>query len=415
MAFKYQQIREAFPMKAIIIALALLSLPATSVGVTGLPSAIVTDGLGVQIHFDAHIQDSNNEVNMIQASGCKFVREDLMWGQVETTAGQYDFASTGIDALYDACAARGIRILFTLDGSSPSWYSSDPTSASWKQGFTNFAAAAAAHFNGGSNLYEIWNEPDGGGIQGNTNAGTYMAIAKLAVPAMRQADPSCTIVGPAVSYIGSGGRSWLTTCFQQGLLNLVDAVSVHPYQSDAPESVVNDYAKVRSLMQTWGHKTVPLVSSEWGYSTGTTGAFYTPVAPQVQGDYLARTFLVNLSQGIRLSSWYDFKNDGTDSSAYEQNFGTVNANLTVKPAYNELHLLTASLKGTTFSDALNDGNSADWLLEFALPGGQKTLAAWTTGDAHAVTVSAGEPSILRPRRTTWTQRSCLATSTWTAR
>ena len=59
-----------------------------------------------------------------------------------------------------------------------------------------------------------------------------------------------------------------------------------------------------------------------------------------------------------------------------------------KPAYNELKLLTASLKGEAFSQALSDGNSADWLLEFALPNGQKTLAAWTTGDAHSVTVSS---------------------------
>ena len=59
--------------------------------------------------------------------------------------------------------------------------------------------------------------------------------------------------------------------------------------------------------------------------------------------------------------------------------------LQAKPAYNELHLLTASLKGETFSQKLNDGNSADWLLVFT-GGGHTTLAAWTTGTADTAIV-----------------------------
>ena len=53
-----------------------------------------------------------------------------------------------------------------------------------------------------------------------------------------------------------------------------------------------------------------------------------PVATaQLQGDYLARSFLVNLSQGIPLSIWYDWENDGTDPTNPEENFGTVTADL----------------------------------------------------------------------------------------
>ena len=49
-----------------------------------------------------------------------------------------------------------------------------------------------------------------------------------------------------------------------------------------------------------------------------------PVATaQLQGDYLARSWLVNLSQSIPLSIWYDWKNDGTDPTDPEDNFGTV--------------------------------------------------------------------------------------------
>ena len=353
--------------------------------VLGLPSAQVGAGLGVNIHFYASFGYSGNgngfqDLKMIQAAGCGFVRMDMGWNAIETTLGQYNFGAC--DNLYSACVARGLRVLFILDYGN-TLYGADPTSSTWQKGYANFSAATAAHYKGRSNIYEVWNEPDGGlGLPGMSNPTTYMQVADLAVPAMRTADLSCTIVGPAA---GSGDTSFLKSCIQQGLLNLVDAVSVHPYRSSAPETAMGDYATIGSLMQTYGHKTVPIVSSEWGYSTGAVGASYTPVSTQLQGDYLARSFLVNLSQGIPLSIWYDWKNDGTDSTAYEQNFGTVTADLVPKPAYNEMHLLTASLKGETFSRKLGDDNSADWLLVFT-GGGHTTLAAWTTGTADTAIV-----------------------------
>ena len=51
---------------------------------------------------------------------------------------------------------------------------------------------------------------------------------------------------------------------------------------------------------------------------------------------------------------------------------------TPKPAYNEMQLLTKSLRGETFTKQLNDGYTSDWLLVFSSPSGQQTLAAWTT-------------------------------------
>ena len=65
----------------------------------------------------------------------------------------------------------------------------------------------------------------------------------------------------------------------------------------------------------------------------------------------------------------------------------VETDLTPKPAYNEIQLLTHSLSGETYNSKLSDGNSSDWLLVFQTPSGQQTLAAWTTGSAHTVTVS----------------------------
>ena len=124
-----------------------------------------------------------------------------------------------------------------------------------------------------------------------------------------------------------------------------------------------------------------IVCSEWGYSSQIGG-----LTAQRQGDYLARSYLVNLSQGVPLTIWYDWKNDGTNIYDAEQNFGTVTADLVPKPAYTEMQLLTESLGGEHFVCRLtSDPNPNDWLLEFMSPSGQETLAAWTTGNPDMVT------------------------------
>jgi polysaccharide biosynthesis protein PslG len=356
--------------------LALLSLSAATAGAvdTGLPSGSVTDGIG----FSDHPTFPDAELSAMQAGGCAFVRTDLTWRNVESTQGIYDFS--GFNDTYARFAARGIRLLYVLDYDNP-LYGTNLASTTFRNGFANFAAAAAANFKGEGVDFEIWNEPNTGGYTAMQNAYTYVNLVKKAAPAIRAADPTAAILGPALSNVGSTAQTWLQSCCGYGLLNYVDAVSVHTY-ADTPEEVVPDYAAVKSLITQYHPSgSIPIVSSEVGWSL-------TNFTAQQQADYMARMYLVNFSQGIPLSCWYTFKDGGYDITNREWNFGIVTPDIQAKPAYNKLKLLTASLKGTTFSQKLSDGNSADWLLEFTLPSGQKTLAAWTTGSSPVdVTVS----------------------------
>lgn len=381
-------------MKA-VMAVVLLALLVGRAGAVALPTATVGNGLGVVTHWEntsLWYTSEEKQFDMIQASGVKFVKNDLIWGNIEGQVGNYDFSY--FDTFSAAMAARGIRILWTLNGNN-GLYGTDPTSTTWLNGFANFAAQAVSHFSGHNNIYELWNEPNTTSTwpTGSPNANQYMAMVNKAVTAMRAADSSCTIVGPAIGI----DNSFLTTCInyghthlgRKGLLDLVDAVSVHPYRSSNPETAVDDYTTMKGLMTTYGGKTLPIVSTEWGYSTGAVNAWFSPVATaQQQGDYIARMMLVNLSQGIPLSIAYDWKDDASppyDPTQYEQSFGMTTLGDGKKPSYMEMQLLTTSLKGTSFSTKLSDGNSADWLLVFTTPSGHKTLAAWTTGDSHTIT------------------------------
>jgi polysaccharide biosynthesis protein PslG len=396
-----------------IMALVLLSLSAVNLGAALLPTAGTTDGLSVQ-GFAYTVTD---RMDKVQDAGFKYVRIGVPWGFVEKSPGAYTFndPSCNFDSAVDGFAARGIRVMYTLTGwDAPSGYGTNPSAPAFQQGFRNFCAAAAAHYKNKGVMFELWNEPNVSGTfwpWGSPNADQYMALINQAVPAMRSpttGDPNCTIIGPATcpSYTNVD-TSYLTKCFnygtrypgQKGLLDLVDAVSVHPYQSTngdyaqhpgPPENVVaNTYTPLTTLMKQY-HSNVglPIVSSEWGYSTTMPG-----ITAQIQGDYLARMFLVNMSQGICnnnspvvVSNWYDFSDDGTNPTNMEDHFGTMTYDFVPKPAYNEMQLLTSSLAGETLTSKLNDGYSSDWLLVFT-GGGHTTLAAWTTGSAHTAAVS----------------------------
>ena len=370
------------PMKTLLMTLSLVILSVSAAGAVdlGLPAAGVPGGLGVNIHFTDAVANARS-LDMIQAAGVKFVRADFIWDNIEySSPGQYNFKNQ--DSLVNACAARGMRVLFVLNDYGSPFYGNDPTSPTWRQAFTKFAATAAGRYKGNNVLWEMFNEPNGGLFPGgSTNPTVYMNVVKQAVPAMRAADSKATIIGPALGY-GGMDTAYLTTCAKQGLFDLVDAISVHPYGESNPEAYFqNVYTTNRTLINTYHPSgAIPIVCSEVGWSA-------TKVSPQTQGDYLARMNLVNLSQGIPLSIWYDWKNDGTDPNDEQSNFGTVTADLVAKPAYNEMQLLTKSLRGGTFYRKLANSHSDVWLLEFTGPGGLDTLAAWTTrSSGRTVTV-----------------------------
>jgi hypothetical protein len=79
-----------------------------------LPSAVVPDGLGVNIHFtDAR----PGELEMLAAAGFHWVRMDFFWGGTEKRRGEYDFSA--YDRLLAALEAQKLRALFILDYGNP--------------------------------------------------------------------------------------------------------------------------------------------------------------------------------------------------------------------------------------------------------------------------------------------------------
>jgi polysaccharide biosynthesis protein PslG len=358
-----------------------LALPAGAApDVPALPNPTIPSGFGVNIHFTRN----NHELDLVAKAGFKLIRMDLSWSAVEKTRGVYDFEKTGYDSLTKGCTDRGITILYILDYSNK-LYEEDRSvrTEEGRKAFAAFAEAAAKRYAGKGILWEIWNEPNIKQFWSpQPNAEDYCKLVEEAAPRIKAADPRGQIVGGATSEIPMG---WLESCFKAGLLKWIDVLSVHPYRSKPPETVILDYAKLRELIKRYAPsgKTIPVISGEWGYSNINWDK--SRLTEQQQAAYVARMFLTNLYQGIPVSIWYDWRDDGKDPNEREYNFGTVHYDLVPKAAYLAVKVLSATLAGYSIDRRVDLGSEEDFA--FWLKNGQNdAIAFWTLGDRHTVTL-----------------------------
>ena len=361
-----------------------------------IPEPVIPAGVGVNIHF---VTGHQRDLDLIAAAGFKFVRMDFAWGGIERKKGEYDW--TGYDELTANLEKRGLRAIYILDYSNP-LYEEEVTSQNPINGrqhkttaspqhpesvaaFAKWAAAAAKHFRGRKIIWEIWNEPNIQFWQPKPDVQQYTILALATCKAIREADPHATIVAPATS-----GFPWefIETLFKSGLLEYLDAVSVHPYRDYAkpPESAAVDYARLRGLMDRYApaarKSKLPILSGEWGYATHRKG-----VPLETQASFAVRQQLANLLNQVPLSIWYDWKNDGDDPNEGEHNFGTVLPDLKPKPAYVALQTLTRELSGFGIAHRHETGDPKEYVLVLTNALAETKLAAWTLGDPHAVTLA----------------------------
>jgi hypothetical protein len=344
---------------------------------------VIPEPLGVNIHFT---DPDPGEVRMLAAAGFRWVRMDFVWQQVEIDRGKYDFSA--YDRLLSALDEYQIRPLFILDYSHKLYDNGRaPYTDEGRHAFAAWAAASVRRYSGRGVLWEIYNEPNTGFWTPKPKVSDYIKLALETSKAIHEVAPGEKIIGPAVWGMDF---EFVEACLGSGLLNYWSAVSVHPYRKTDPESVVDDYAHLRKLLDkyapTGNH--VPIISSEWGYSSSSFS-----VDEKRQAELLARQVLINQSQGVALSIWYDWKDDGSEPAEIEHHFGTVlspyfskrDPVYDSKPAYRAAQTLSSFLQGYRFKER-QSSSAGDYVLAFD-DGALRRFAAWTTARLnHTVTV-----------------------------
>jgi len=351
----------------------------------GLPGLVVPEGLGVNIHFAGPSPLELRDLDMIAYAGFKLVRMDLFWEAVERERGVYDFSS--YDALTEALRGRGLRPLYILDYGNRLYGEGPPRSEEAREAFARYARAAVSRYRGYP-LWEIWNEPN---IEvfwrPQPSVRDYSRLAAAVARAIKEVCPECVVLAPATSGVD---LEFVRDAAALGLLEHVDAVSVHPYRGGPPETVLGDYEGLRNVV---GGKTV--ACSEWGYTTG--GGYPNRVDVVAQASYAARIYLTNLMAGVPVTIVYDWRDDGLSLEDSEQNFGLVSHHVVgsewflVKPAYYALYNLNRELAGFSPAGTLELGEGVYALV--LERGESRRVVVWTQGPPAEVEVKLGDGGV----------------------
>ncbi|WP_250534066.1 cellulase family glycosylhydrolase [Caballeronia sp. AZ10_KS36] len=315
-----------------------------------LPSfAAARANTGVAIHQigDTQLLDAVKDV------GFSFVRTDLFWEAVQAPDG-WHFGE--FDGLVNNLKARGLGALFIL-GYKHYAYSPDqpPTSAPQLAAFQTYTYQAAYRYRSAPVRFEVWNEEDHKDYWLATPSATaYRALLQTAVKAARAANPSVVIATGGVQQVD---RDFIRavgdiTATQTG----PDAVSVHPYRQQEPETVLGDYRALREDLSTYARR--PQVwATEWSYPSvgyhyvADIGNGHSSEARARQANYAVRLLLMNWIAQVGLTSYYDMRNDGNDPKEMEHNFGLLDAHNGKLPAYRavkHLFAFTADAKNARY-------------------------------------------------------------------
>ena len=339
----------------------------------------VEESLGVNVHF---IEPKPGEVKMIAEAGFRWVRTDFFWEVTERERGQFDFSA--YDRLLKQLDDFHIRALFILDYGNPLYTKGKSVrTPEARAAFARWAVAAAKHFSDRGVIWELFNEPNNPMFwPPEPNAGEYNALAQEAGRAFRAAVPNERLIGPATAAID---LNFLQSCFMARSHDLWSALSVHPYRQTNPETVAADYARLREMIDKAGSERgkLNIISSEWGYSSA-----WSRMNEERQAMMLTRAFLTNLANGVPLSIWYDWRDDGTDPGEPEHHFGLVGneykgelaSAYEPKRAFLAAKTLTTVLKGFRFQQRLNAGGPDDYVLLF-VKGDESRIVAWTASPA----------------------------------
>jgi hypothetical protein len=345
--------------------------------------------LGVNIHFTSDDQ----ALDIIAAAGFSRVRMDLGWSGVETVKGVYDFSA--FDGLVSALATRGMTLHLILDYFNPLYPSSadagyaDTGYETTVPAFAAVSKAAAAHFVGKGVTYEVWNEENGGFWPPAANAAEYSQLSAAAIAAVHAGDPSALVT---MGGLAGFDYPFLEAALDAGGAAGANAVGVHPYRQGGAESASDDLAYMRAIVASAFPTPPPVWDTEWGYSSqwfGGDAGGHAPAAWALQAQRASRELLTAWALGFPMEIYYDIRDDGTDPTNDEDNFGLIQNDYSDKPAIVAVRTLTAAAKGRSFTGFLPVGFTS--LHAMLLVGASdRVVALWS--DAPGSVTSVALPS-----------------------
>lgn len=323
----------------------------------------VESRLGVCLHLN---DSTPAEFPAVRKAGFGAVRTDLPWAEIEGQRGVYRWEK--FDRAAQGLKAAGLHPLFILFGPNPAYGDESPRTPEARAAFARFSGLAAARYKGYGADFEIWNEPNHRGFwKPEPNARDYVELVKAVSAAVRAADPKARILAGSVT---EPLWPFLEQSFRLGMLDSIDAVAVHPYRPQRPESLIEDVARLRRMIAGATPRKVGISFTEIGYPMSYAGQ-----DQYRRARYIPRAFLVSLVAGVESFYLYQWKEKVSPGES-QFGFGINDERLAPLPSGIALGRLMTSLKGMRYEKRLPTASPEDFLLSF-VGGAKRKIVGWT--------------------------------------
>ncbi|TDE09856.1 glycosyl hydrolase [Jiangella asiatica] len=331
----------------------------TSFAVLAPASRSATDPVrfGVQTHF-AHGWDPGIIVPLLTNIGVQTVRDAQQWQLIETSPGGYDFGVEDgrFEEYMEALAEHSVEPLINFGLYNPNHDGgATPYTEEGRQAFARFVQEVLAHYGDQIGQVGVYNEPnslkfgDRGDGPADARPDYHADLAQAVYEAVQEVRPDVNVVAPellAKTQDFADGLPWLEEYLRAGGADALDVVSLHPYRACCtPETLPDDIADVRRLMDENGAADAPIWFSELGWPTNDKSEHTTERA---QAQYLPRSYVLAFSAGVERFYWYNFMDHNSGPFGLLRRPGDPRGDYTPKPSYVAYGVMTAQLSGLSY-------------------------------------------------------------------
>jgi hypothetical protein len=316
------------------------------------------------------------------------------WPDLETSNGVYRWDV--LNGWLNFAQSHGINDVMYTFGSTAVWASSNPTDTTCKYGpgtcdspsdidingvgtdqmWIDFVTNLVTVGKGRIKYYQLWDTP-----QDKTHwTGSIYQLVRMSQDAyntIKAIDPNAKVLSPpSGAYHGAPNTCMIanreTNFFKNGGGAYSDIISFNTYYDEVAEDIIPVIACLKTMLTTYGQNTKPLWASEGGWGTSTDLSDQT-----LQSAFLARSYLILLSQGVSRFYWYAWNNP---------NWGTLyNKNLGVLPPGKAYGQVYGWIVGRSLSQPCAVDANGVWTCVLTGGNGYQAQATWVQGASQSYT------------------------------
>ncbi|WP_262049113.1 glycoside hydrolase family 5 protein [Bradyrhizobium sp. Bra78] len=361
--------------------------------------------IGIGVHFGIggeYGYSPQKTALTLRSDAFDSVRDDLAWSlfQAGPTIGN---AATQVARepakLFDFLDRTQARPLLILGHPNPLVPDGQPPLTDvGRKSFGDFAAKAVQATAKRNPIYEIWNEWNMNAVLGRPflvgegdpsdprAAANYSALAKEALARIRSVAPQAQVLVGAVGM--DPDWKWTMALVRSGALDGASGLSVHLYNhcerevsNRTAEAAIHQVSSLRKLLDSAGSN-IPIFVTEVGWPTTSKTC---PISTQTAANNIAQFLFWTAATPWIKGAWiYEMKDQGSDPTALEDNFGLYDYAFSPKPAACATREAIAIIKSMG-PMRLEQPLPGLFVVEATTPGG-KQLIAWTSQEKTSATL-----------------------------